>query len=97
MGVGLPDGAARELPRGRVDALEVRAAIVELAGDPDRIPSPEALLAWLRALRHHWPQRFDELGGEAAACLIRALEVDADPNRTLKLRRIAIENLATLL
>ena len=97
MGVGLPDGAVRERPGGRVDTLGVRAAILELAGEPDRVPSPEALLAWLRAVRHHWPQRFEELGGEAGTGLILALEAGADPNRTLKLRRIAIENLATLL
>lgn len=89
---GMPDGAPH-LRRGTPDPMAVRAAVAELESG-DAVPTPDALLAWLRALRHHWPGRFAELAGEPGARLIETLEPASDPNRTLKLRRIAIENLA---
>jgi hypothetical protein len=94
---GVPIGAPRPSVPAGVDPAEVRAAIDQLARvgvDPEL---REPLLAWLRALRHHWPSRWDELAGAGGHALARTLERDADANRTLKLRRIAIENLATWL
>ncbi|MEP6865490.1 MAG: hypothetical protein ABJE66_33025 [Deltaproteobacteria bacterium] len=58
----------------------------------------EALVAWLFAWHQHWPSSFAEEFGDACddtlACASRAA---VDDNRYLKLRRIAIENLSTIL
>jgi len=63
--------------------------------DPDY---GEPLCAWLSAYQHHWPQSFDHhLGSEASTVLERLRAAITDPNRYLKLRRIAIENLSRAL
>ncbi|HEY1818036.1 MAG TPA: hypothetical protein VGG74_37090 [Kofleriaceae bacterium] len=58
----------------------------------------DALAAWVLAWHAHWPRSFaasfpddgDAIAGWATSCV-------TDANRYLKLRRIAIENLATIL
>lgn len=63
--------------------------------DPSR---REPLLAWLRAWKHHWPEQFQRtLGATGERCLARLEAAPMDPNRYLKLRRIAVENLSRLL
>jgi hypothetical protein len=58
----------------------------------------EALAAWLFAWQHHWPQSFAATLGDAAARIVDwAARHTVDANRYLKLRRIALENLARLL
>ena len=92
---GLPLGGAG--PRGgRVEWGAVRAALavaVDEAGRDAWLLEP--LVGWLRAFRQHWPEKFARaLGpdGDAALASLEALPLDA--NRYLKLRRIALDNLA---
>ena len=100
MEVGLPDGAVRTKPVGPLPCAEVRAALAATLDGLDQLDPRrrEPLLAWLKAWEHHWPKSFREILGETGGrCLSRLLEAPVDPNRYLKLRRIAIENLAGLL
>lgn len=94
---GVPDGAPRTPPGARLDTALVARALSDVGRDPGRLPPHEleCLGAWLAAFRHHWPDRFDAILGPVGARVLdhfRASEVD--PNRYLKLRRIAAENLA---
>jgi hypothetical protein len=58
----------------------------------------EALAAFVFAWQHHWPETFaTELAADTTAVLEWAERNRADDNRYLKLRRIAIENLARVL
>ncbi len=58
----------------------------------------ECLLAWLRGFRQHWPEGFARIVGQVGDDTIARLAVTGfDPNRYLKLRRIAIENLSRML
>jgi hypothetical protein len=58
----------------------------------------EALAAWIFAWQHHWPRSFAAtLGNAATAVTAWAADHTTDANRYLKLRRIAIENLARVL
>jgi hypothetical protein len=53
------------------------------------------LLAWLSAFEHHWPRGFSRVAGTLGRKLLDELSRGTvDPNRYLKLRRIACENLA---
>lgn len=95
-GAGLPEGAVRPAPEV-LDGAQVRAAVhaltttLALAEPAHREP----LLAWLKAFRHHWPRRFEEILGADGRDLIAQLESDTlDAGRYLKLRRIAIANLS---
>ena len=96
MQAGVPDGAPRPPPRTLPPSDRIRSAIASVALEMDEEPRMrEPLRAWLSALAHHWPSSFDELAGEAGRRLARELEsAPIDPNRYLKLRRVAIENLA---
>ena len=94
----MPDGAARPPPSPPLEG--VRDAIGQLAVAHGRIPAStvEPLLSWLRAFESHWPKRFDAELGSGGRTLIAQLETRSqDPNRYLKLRRIALENLASVL
>ena len=96
---GVPDGAPRPAPRGPLDAARLRRAFATATSGP---PLPErrreTLHAWLAAFRHHWPARFSAvLGDDGDRALARLAATPGDPNRYLKLRRIALENLAHLL
>jgi hypothetical protein len=56
------------------------------------------LLAWLRAWQQHWGASFVATFGAEGDRIVAALRARLDDeNRYLKLRRIAIENLAALL
>lgn len=96
MDVGLPDGAVRPAPRGPFDSGRVREAVREVLASPDLDVAP--LLAWLRAWQHHWGGHFLRTFGAEGAGIVEGLSARLDdPNRYLKLRRIAIENLAGML
>lgn len=95
---GLPDGAARPAPAGPFDAEAVRNAVLATVRDGLAPPQVAPLLAYLRGWRRHWPARFREVFGPEGDRLIEDLEARLDdPNRYLKLRRIAVANLAGVL
>lgn len=55
----------------------------------------EALAAWIFAWQQHWPRSFAaNLGDDAPAVTEWAAQHTVDANRYVKLRRIALENLA---
>lgn len=96
---GVPDGAAR-VASARLDPRDVGRAVRDLAAGPEAIEprQVEPLLAWLRGWRRHWPASFASVLGPAGERLIACLEARApDATRYLKLRRIAVENLARVL
>ncbi len=97
---GLPEGVVRKPPAWPLDDARLRSALGAVASRFEEV-SPERrelLLAWLRAWKHHWPVRFGSLlGASGERCLSLLPEQPADPNRYLKMRRIAIENLAHVL
>jgi len=96
MDAGLPDGAIRPPPRGPLDRARVREAVREVAAEPDVDVAP--LLAWLRAWQHHWNGAFRATFGDEGERIVERLRARLeDENRYLKLRRIAIENLAGIL
>jgi hypothetical protein len=75
-------------------AAATRAAVAENPGGRDS----EALAAFVFAWHHHWPRVFQGIFGEAGAGLLAwAGQQFSDDGRYLKLRRIAIENLAHVL
>lgn len=93
---GLPIAAATtgQRPTTTVLAASVRAAMVSVAAEREA----EALAAWLFAWRDHWPSTFaDSFGTDVAMVVGWASAHVADNGRYCKLRRIAIENLATIL
>ena len=92
---GLPDGAARP-PPCRFDDAAVRAAFLRAAMQPGP-REREILSAWLAAFHHHWPARFAAVFGAEADHALRSWRSEVDPNRYLKLRRIAVENLSRVL
>lgn len=82
-----------------MDTASVTAALRTVStGGRLAPPQWECLGAWLAAFRRHWPDRFDEVLGPAGESLLARCTGDhLDPNRYLKLRRIAIENLSRML
>jgi hypothetical protein len=90
---GLPLAEPRRdrRPSARELAGATRAAI---ASHPSGREA-EALAAFLLAWHHHWPRSFaDAHGADATAVVDWATRHVIDDNRYLKLRRIALENLA---
>lgn len=82
----------------RLDFPAIRAALAAI--DVGRLDGVErvALLAWLEGWRHHWPSRFErELGALGEGVRRTLADPPCDANRYLKLRRIAVENLARAL
>ena len=97
--LGLPDGAVRPPPAGRFDAARAREAVRTVASHPGLDAHRAApLLAWLRAWQHHWGPHFAATFGAEGPALVSgvARRLD-DENRYLKLRRIAVANLARVL
>lgn len=93
---GLPDGAIRPAPKRPFDAARVRDAVRAVVNAPGIDVAP--LLAWLRAWQHHWGGSFRATFGAEGEELVERLRAQLrDENRYLKLRRIAIENLAGVL
>jgi hypothetical protein len=75
-------------------AAATRAAI---AGRPTGRDA-DALVAWIFAWQQHWPQSFMEaLGADVTEVTEWVAKHPLDANRYLKLRRIALENLARIL
>jgi hypothetical protein len=94
---GLPDGAALGTKGLCIeDAAALRNAVELLAAGDLGPTDVDLLAAWLSAFNHHWPSAFAEMLGEVGEMSLRALVPRAEPNRYLKLRRIAIANLANL-
>lgn len=93
---GVPVGPARPPPRGLPDDESLRCAVLEI----EARWTPEELVpyaAWLSAWAHHWPTRFRAVFGDEGRKLERRLRAGVvDANRYIKLRRIAIQNLAEL-
>lgn len=94
---GLPLGApVQPGPRPTLDELK-RAVEQAVATRPTGRPR-DALVAFVLAWRRHWPHAFARAFGDEAARLEGwARESVDDPNRYLKLARIASEHLATVL
>jgi len=96
MAAGLPDGAVRPAPRGPLEIARIREAVHAVLGSRDLDVAP--LLAWLRAWQQHWGTSFQKTFGEEGREIVDGLRARlGDENRYLKLRRIAIENLAGVL
>jgi hypothetical protein len=96
---GVPDGAVRRPSEGRLDPSSIAAAVQEVVADAHRLEAAEreCLAAWLGAFQHHWPDRFAAILGSDGERALQSLGTESvDRNRYLKLRRIAIENLAAL-
>ena len=98
MPFGLPDGPARPAPTGPLDERAVVDAVACLDGMQLSTHEREVLLAWLAAFEHHWGDRYRRSFGDLGISLLARLRGgEYDINRFLKLRRIAIENLAAVL
>jgi hypothetical protein len=94
---GLPDDAIRPPPRVLPPASSLRDALKTLARVRLSTREQELVLSWLSGWEHHWPQRFATMvGSDGTRLLARLRTSDLDPNRCLKLRRIAIENLSRI-
>jgi hypothetical protein len=93
-GVPLATEPAASLSSPAGLAASTRAAIAEGVSGRDA----EALAAWIFAWAHHWPSSFATcFAGDGENVLAWAGRAATDDNRYLKLRRIAIENLSTIL
>jgi hypothetical protein len=90
---GLPLGAVRPPPIA-FDREKVAQALGRLSATEVEAARRDVLAAWLSAWEHHWPASFSDEGG----ALLRELRSQPlDENRYLKLRRVAIANLAGVL
>jgi len=97
---GVPEGAPRALAAVTFDDARVREALARVARELDALDGRQrdALASWLCGFGDHWPARFAAtLGDEGRNLLARLEEAPLDEGRHVKLRRIAIENLATRL
>ncbi|HVK83118.1 MAG TPA: hypothetical protein VM513_03375 [Kofleriaceae bacterium] len=90
--LALPRSGARPSARELADAARAAIASGPSARDAD------ALAAFLLAWEHHWPSSFHAaLDRDAVTIAQWARAHTGDENRYLKLRRIALENLSTVL
>jgi hypothetical protein len=93
---GLPLALARS-PVSPTESDLAAAARVAIASYPVGRDA-DALAAWLLAWRDHWPTSFARsFGGDAASAAAWAHSVASPDGRHIKLRRIALENLASIL
>jgi len=93
---GLPLATERSGQRRTAEEL-ARATRDAIAGSPTGRDA-DALAAFVLAWLAHWPASFARVHGPGAAEITAwARGACSDENRYLKLRRIAIENLATVL
>jgi hypothetical protein len=98
MKMGLPQGALRPtLGHSLESADAIRQAVGALAAHDLDPTGTDVLAAWLSAFKHHWPSAFAEMLGEVGESTLIVLLPKVALNRYLKLRRIAIANLANLL
>ena len=96
---GVPDGAPRRLSELRLHDVELRDALrIAMAGYASLGPrQQETLSAWVCGFRSHWPSRFANiLGAEGESAYAQLEAALLDEGRHVKLRRIAIENLAAI-
>ncbi len=83
--------------RRRSSADLAAATHAAIATKPDGRDA-EALAAWLFAWHDHWPAAFaSRFGADAPAIVEWATRAIRDHGRHLKLRRISLENLASVL
>lgn len=93
---GLPLAMRRSDRRSSPGELAA-AAQIAIASDPSGREA-EALAAFVLAWHQHWPTSFTTAhGAHASEVIAWARDNTHDANRYLKLRRIALENLATVL
>ena len=98
MQMGLPEGAIRAALGHSLESPDViRQAVGELVARNLDPTETDVLAAWLSAFRHHWPVAFAQMLGDVGEASLQMLLPKVAPNRYLKLRRIAIANLANLL
>lgn len=93
---GVPLGPARRRP-AMPPVPVVAAALLAVGRARERLSriEIESLRAFLRAWRQHWPSSFDQHLGPEGHALVAALDAERfDPDRYLKLKRIAVEHLA---
>ena len=93
---GLPDGGIRPVASAPAKVI-VLGALTDVAARLHELSARdrEVIFAWLRAYRQHWPTSYAEVLGHMGDHVLAALAHDPfDGNRYLKLRRIAIDNLA---
>lgn len=95
---GLPMGALRRTDRVP-ESRAIREALRSLLDGPEpEGPRSEALCGFLSAWQSHWPQEFRAHCEPYGTALLERLASSAvDRGRYLKLRRIAIANLARVL
>lgn len=92
---GAPDGAARPRRSGALDEPRLAAALAAIDPGVLGLVDREIMLAFLAAFSQHWPARFAKVAGERGQAILEQLGAGpVDANRFLKLRRIALENLA---
>src|SRR5688572_20298128 len=90
---GLP--LATERSGQPTNAAQLAAATLEAIATRPAGRDAEALAAFVLAWHHHWPTTFrTELARDAPTVLAWASRNTNDVDRYLKLRRIALENLA---
>lgn len=95
---GVPLAAEREGPPVSAAALGEAVRAVLASPTPPAGREQEALAAFLLAWRKEWPTTFASVFGDDAEDLAAWARFSIpDPNRYLKLRRIAVANLAEIL
>ena len=95
---GVPLAGEREGPLVSAVALGEAVRAVLASPTPPAGREREALAAFLLAWQKEWPTTFASIFGDEAGDLVAwARSSIPDPNRYLKLRRIAVANLAELL
>ena len=92
---GVPLGAGALDPAPPL--ADLRRALADVVASPLSALQREVLGAWLCAWRSHWPASFSDALGPRGDGLVERLSRDADPNRHIKLRRIALSRLGSVL
>jgi hypothetical protein len=97
-GAGVPLRAVTEVAEAATPTVEAvaSAALAQWTWRETLAPRErDALLAWLCAWTSHYPTSFNEAFGEAAEAIRAGLHPDdSDASRHIKLRRLALANLA---
>jgi hypothetical protein len=93
---GLPMAGERHgAPPSEAEMAEALGAVLAVGS---ALRERDALVAFVDAWRQHWPSSFARALGSDAAEVARWAEANrGDEGRRLKLRRIALANLATTL
>lgn len=95
---GLPLGAPVAAPPPTATELAAAVQAILASADEPRGRARDALAAFVLAWRRQWPRAFaGAFGAEGPGVLSWAERAVDDPNRYLKLSRIAMAHLATVL